>query len=312
MALTTLAVSLGALVFVALGAMMPAPKLVGAEEPIDTASPEPVVLAPHVAPPVSSVRGPGSYELATDPRMRAAIQGALGSDLPHYSIVVRRLSDGHGVAINADREFYAASTFKLAVLYEVERRRSEGLVHGSDDLQLTDADLSEDLGTISEVPVGPDGKLPISAALRAMVTLSDNSTAVALMHLVGPSNIDETLKALGLQHTSVNTEKLPTTAADMALLMEAIVEGKGMSDESRADMRELLLGQETRTGIPAGLPSTVRVGNKTGTWEGITHDIAFVEAPGGTYVIAVLSDRGWSWDPIARVSKAVYETFTNQ
>jgi beta-lactamase class A len=215
-------------------------------------------------------------------------------------------------AINADREFYAASTFKLAVLYEVERRRSEGLVHGSDDLQLTDADLSEDLGTISEAPVAPDGKLPISAALRAMVTLSDNSTAVALMHLVGPSNIDETLKALGLQHTSVNTEKLPTTAADMALLMEAIVEGKGMSDEAKADMHDLLLGQKTRTGIPAGLPPTVQVGNKTGTWEGITHDIAFVEAPGGTYVIAVLSDRGWSWDPIARVSKAVYETFTNQ
>lgn len=291
---------------------MPAPKLAGAEEPVETASPEPVVLAPHVAPPVTSVRGPGSYELATDPRMRAAIQGALGSDLPHYSIVVRRLSDGHGVAINADREFYAASTFKLAVLYEVERRRSEGLVHGSDDIQLTDADLSEDLGTIAEVPVGPDGKLPITTALRAMVTLSDNSTAVALMHLVGPSNIDDTLTALGLQHTSVNTEKLPTTAADMALLMEAIVEGKGMSDEAKAEMRELLLGQQTRTGIPAGLPSNVQVGNKTGTWEGITHDIAFVDAPGGTYVIAVLSDRGWSWDPIARVSKAVYETFTNQ
>ncbi len=312
MALATLAVSVGALAFVALGVLIPAPRIAGAGEPAETASPEPVVLAPHVAPPVTSVRGPGSYELATDPRMRAAITGALGSDLPHYSIVVRRLGDGHGVAINADRQFYAASTFKLAVLYEVERRRSDGLIHGNDELQLTDADLAEDLGTISEVAVGADGRLPISKALEAMVTLSDNATAVALMHLVGASNIDETLMALGLQHTSVNTEALPTTAADMALLMEAIVEGKGMSDEAKAEMRELLLGQKTRTGIPAGLPASVRVGNKTGTWEGITHDVAFVEAPGGTYVIAVLSDRGWAWDPIARVSKAVYETFTNE
>ena len=305
--------SLAGLALVSLGAMATQPPHTGATDPPPAAAEAaPIVLAPHVAPPVTSVRGPGSYELATDPRMRAAIQGALGADLPHYAIVVRRLSDGHGVAINADREFYAASTFKLAVLYEIERRRSEGLIHFDDPLQLTDADLAEDLGTIQQVPVGPDGSLPVSAAVRAMVTISDNATAVALMHLVGPSNIDETLKALGLQHTSLNTEALPTTAADMALLMEAIVEGKGMSDEAKADMRGLLLSQDTRTGIPAGLPANIPVGNKTGTWEGITHDVAFVDAPGGAYVIAVLSDRGWNWEPIARVSKAVYETFANQ
>ncbi len=95
----------------------------------------------------------------------------------------------------------------------------------------------------------------------------------------------------------------------MALLMEAIVRGIGVDEAARAEMRDLLFHQHTRSGIPAGLPEDIPVGNKTGTWAGATHDIAFVEAPSGTYVLAILSDHDWDWDPIVRVSAAVYRAF---
>jgi hypothetical protein len=35
--------------------------------------------------------------------------------------------------------------------------------------------------------------------------------------------------------------------------------------------------------------------------------MAFIEARGGAYVLAVLSDRGEVWQSIAKVSRAVYE-----
>ena len=245
--------------------------------------------------------------LAVDARLAAAIHEALGAEGEHYGVVMKRLGDGRGASLNADREFYAASTFKLAVLLEAERRLSAGTLKLDDRLQLTNEDTTEDLGTLGDLDLAPDGSLSIRAALEAMVTVSDNSTAVALMHLFGAGNIDATLAEVGLQHTSVNTRDLPTTAGDMALLMEAIVSGKGLSEPARRDARDLLLRQETRDGIPAGLPKGVNVGNKTGTWEGATHDVAFVEAPSGTYVIAVLSDRDWDWPPIRRVSKAVFD-----
>ena len=314
MALATLAASLAVLLLVTLDALAPARArslAVDTDDAAGDASHEVQILHPPASPPLSAERTPGSVELATDPRLRAAVQAALGSEISHFGVVVRRLKDGRGVAINASEQFYAASTFKLAVLYEVERRRSEGLIHDSDSLILSDADATEDLGTLGDVPTGPDGSITVPAALRAMITISDNATAVALLHFVGASNVDETLSRLGLEHTSVNTTNLPTDAADMALLMEAIVDGRGMSESARRDMRDLLLAQQTRTGIPAGLPANVPVGNKTGTWEGATHDVAFVEAPSGTYVIAVLSNGDWSWEPIARVSKAVYETFAS-
>lgn len=247
-----------------------------------------------------------SVPRADDSRLQAAILDQLGADAGRFGVVVRRLSDGRGAAVNADRVFYAASTFKLAVLYEAERQESLGLLNFESALPLTEADRSEDLGTLDDLPRAEDGSLTIAAALEAMIVRSDNASAVALMRLLGAAAIDETLASLGLRHTSVNTRDLPTTAGDMATLMEAIVKGTGVTREARDHMRSLLLAQRTRDGIPAGLPAGTSVGNKTGTWEGATHDVAFVETPYGVYVIAVLSAGERDWAPIARVSRAVH------
>jgi beta-lactamase class A len=242
-----------------------------------------------------------------DPELLAAIQRELGSEVEDYSVVVRRLTDGRGAALNPDREYYAASLFKLALLYEAERQRGAGLLDFDSGLEVTAAAVDEDLGTIDSLGVGIGDTLPVREAVRAMITRSDNTSAVLMLYRLGPGTVDGTLRGLGLTGTSVNTEELPTTAADMALLMEAVVRGTGLNAAARTEMRSLLLAQETRSGIPRSLPAGVHVGNKTGTWPGATHDVAFVEAPAGTYVIAILSDHSWDWDPIARVSRAVYE-----
>lgn len=247
-----------------------------------------------------------------DPAVLDAIHSALGVNQSHYSVMVRRLHDGRGASLAANREFYAASLFKLALLYEAERQRTAGLLDFDRAVQVTGADLAQDLGTAGSLGLDASGMLPVRAAVTAMVTRSDNTAAVLMLRLLGPATVDRTLAGLGLQDTSVNTRDLPTTAADMARLMEAIIRGEGVDRAWREDMVGLLLRQETRHGIPRLLPPDVSTGNKTGTWPGATHDVAFVDAPGGLYVIAVLSDRGWDWDPIARVSRAVYDVLTRE
>jgi beta-lactamase class A len=254
--------------------------------------------------------GPATGTEATDEDLRAAIEKALGADADHYSVVVRRLHDGRGAALNPDRVYYAASLFKLALLYEAARQRSAGVLSFDQGVEVTARDVAEDLGTLGALGAGIGDTLPVREAVRAMVTISDNTSAVMMLYLLGPERVDQTLRSLGLSATSVNTTELPATAADMALLMEAIVRGRGVDPDARDEMLALLAKQETRTGIPTLLPAGVRVGNKTGTWPGATHDVAYVDAPTGAYVIAVLSDRGWVWEPIARVSRAVYDVLT--
>jgi beta-lactamase class A len=271
----------------------------GSDRPASTATPAPLT-------PLAPATGEG------DPALLAAIEAALGDDREHVSVVVRRLTDGRSASFNPERAYYAASLFKLALLYEAERQRSTGLLDWDERVPITERDVAEDLGTLDQLGVGVGDTLAVRDAVRAMVTRSDNTSAILLLYRLGPGAVDRTLRALGLRVTSVNTQELPTTAADMALLMEAIVRGMGVDPAWRDDMLSLLLRQEVRFGIPSGLPSGVRSGNKTGTWSTATHDVAFVDAPGGLYVLAVLSDRGWDWDPLVRVSRAVYAAMTGE
>jgi beta-lactamase class A len=50
----------------------------------------------------------------------------------------------------------------------------------------------------------------------------------------------------------------------------------------------------------------VSVGNKTGTWPGALHDVAFIEAGGDLYIVAILTDGTYGWAAIAAVAAAVY------
>ena len=254
-------------------------------------------------------------ELAPDQALQDAIAEALaGHPRTGAGVAVLNLDDGRWAASDPDRVFYAASTFKLAVLYEAERRIGTGELTLDERLLLTEEALAEDLGTVELLPIAEDGTVSVGEALEAMITLSDNATAVALLRLLGPASIDETLRGLGLENMAVNTKELPATASDLALLMREIVTGEGVSAKEHEHMRSLLLGQTIRSGIPAALAaesgSQLAIGNKTGTWPGITNDVAFVDGPAGTYVLAIMAEGDWNWALVNDVSRAVYEAMT--
>jgi len=171
--------------------------------------------------------------------------------------------------------------------------------------------------------------LTVARALVAMMAASDNAAAVLLQDLVGAGNVNESLKALGLAASEI-TEALPLTAADVALLLEAIGRGEAVSASASAEMiglmkREeldkavsasasaemigLMKREELDNGLGADLPEGVELAHKTGNWFNATHDAGIVFAPGGAYVIVVLSDKDHETALIRRLARAVFEHF---
>lgn len=288
----------------------------------------PSVLAP-ILPPAEETSGEalspvraevpapeGTDSLSATARPEDALPGLDSDQLLTTSVAAVNLDTGAVFLHNADVPLYAASTFKLAVLYEAERRISEGSLGYEDRLHLTPEAIAEDLGTLALLPLKDDGTVSVGEALEAMVTHSDNATAVALMRLLGPDRIDQTLRALGAGTMSVNTPDLPATARDLARLMAAVVNGEGVAPAQRLHMRDLLIAQQTRDGIPAAIvaaagPGAV-VGNKTGTWPGATRDAGFVETSAGTYVVAVMVEGDWNWDLVRRVTSVVHREMTSR
>jgi beta-lactamase class A len=243
-----------------------------------------------------------------DAKLEKAVRAALSPYAGKFSVVVRNLEDGRSAYLDPGRVYYAASLFKLALLLEAYRQRDAGEIDLSELQTLTQEYADYDLNTLELLGLEVGDRITIADAVKAMVIVSDTPTAVMVQDIVGPLRVNATLAAIGATDTAITTE-LPTTAADMATLMAAVAAGSGVTEESRREMLALLLQENYRAGIPAGVPGGTAVAHKTGNFTGASHDVALVWGPGGPYIIAVLSDRNWEAAPIKAVSSAVWDYF---
>jgi beta-lactamase class A len=248
---------------------------------------------------------PPSEDPALDALIRTTLSGYEGS----YSVVVRNLEDGRSASLNEGQVYGAASLFKLALLLEAYRQRDAGEIDFSQVLTLDEEYAGYDLGTLEYLELEVGDTLTLADALRAMIIVSDTPTAVMVQDVVNPWRVDQTLRSLGLKDMSVMSNDLPTTAQDMALLMEAVAAGEGVTAESRSEMLALLLQEWVWDGIPSGVPANSAVAHKTGNLTDVTHDVALVWGPAGPYIIAVLSDRSWDWEAMVAASRAVWDYF---
>lgn len=218
------------------------------------------------------------------------------------SIFVRDVTRNEEVGVEPEVAFAGMSTMKIPILIETYRR-----LDGPPDAEMT--------------------KL-----LTETISLSGNYTANLLLAFIGQGSaeqgaraVTDTLRRLGLQNTFMvapydwkQTVKAPstpansrrdvttypdpsmqTTAKDMALLMEMILqcsEGQGallaaFPDElTPAECQEMIaLLESDKLGalIQAGVPATARVAHKHGFIDDSHGDVAIIWGPQGPYVLSI-------------------------
>ncbi|MGK2963392.1 MAG: serine hydrolase [Gemmatimonadaceae bacterium] len=254
------------------------------------------------------------------------------------AVSFRDLESGESLAINADTVFHAASTMKIPVMIEVLRRAQEGAFSLDQGILLVNQfasivdgspyplDGSEDGDSALYARVGE--RVPIRDLLRRMITRSSNLATNQLVALTGAENVTAMARSLGATRIQVlrgvEDQKAydrgmnnTTTSADLAVLLEAIERGEVLSPQSSAEMRDILLAQEFRNKIPAGLPPGIRVAHKTGEITAVSHDAAVVYPEGRKpYVLVVLTkgirESKVSSALIADISRIVYSHVTRQ
>ena len=188
---------------------------------------------------------------------------------------------------NADHYFHAASTMKLAVL----------------------------LGVFREIDRGE--------LAYWMITKSSNLATNLLVDVIGIDTIQFALDELDIDGVRVlrgvedqaafaaglNNE---VTANGLLKMLRVIADGKAFSEEACKEMMDIMLDQQYRSGIPAGLPKAARVAHKTGNISTVHHDagIVFLEDR-KPYVLVILTqfgaDKGRG-TAVADVSRDIYNT----
>ncbi|HKV09658.1 MAG TPA: serine hydrolase [Thermoanaerobaculia bacterium] len=242
-----------------------------------------------------------------------------------------------GTGLTIDREehlsFHAASTMKVPVMMALYRAVDRGelkldqplpvknefrsIVDGSpftlDPAEDGDPDLYQAVG----------GTRPLSELIRRMITRSSNLATNLLIERIGASRATDLMRELGAYEINVlrgvEDQKAydaglnnVTSAKDLRIALEALVDGKSFSERSSAGMLEILKAQEFNEKIPAQLPKGIPIAHKTGDITGIHHDAAIVFPPNEKpYVLVVLTqgfrDENEANRVIAEISRAVWE-----
>jgi len=275
----------------------------------DTPTPgAPIRLRPAGSPPALPRYQP--LALVHDDVLERVVRQSMGSEGERFAVVVKNLADGRGVALSAERHFYAASLFKTWVMLEAFHQQDAGLLDLAERYVVSDYYERYRLNP-GELP-GCD-EVSLRGALARMMSVSDNVAANLLLDRVGAWNVNAALRGLGLSVSGFfQDDSLPTTAADMALLLEAVARRQAVSAAASDEMLALLGTESIDDRLPALLPAGTQVAHKTGSWPTATHDAGIVFSPEATYIIVVLTDfdfRKGGAERIAQLSQAVYEYY---
>ncbi len=173
-----------------------------------------------------------------------------------------------------------------------------------------------DLGSLRLNQVMANG-LTWDRCLRLMISLSDNNCSADIRIALGNRTLNSLFAASGYPDTYIRLTSggayngKRSSAADTALLLTRLEEGTLLSPASTTYFHQLLKDQVWRTRINVGVPTGVRVENKTGElWvtSGMTEsDAAIVRGPHSTYVLTVYGRDDATKAAIAGVSRIVYE-----
>lgn len=208
-----------------------------------------------------------------------------------FGVYIKNISTGQVVSLNADKQFNSASLYKLAVMYAIYKKGSEG------KLNLAEQQIQDNLKT--------------------MITVSSNEAAYFLVdNYTSWKEVTDMMQQIGLKKTTLNQNPIITTPKDMGRLLELMALGKLISLETSASMLELMTAQKINDRIPVHLPPNALIAHKTGELGDVRHDAGVIISPENNYILVLMSKNGEYPEKVkpimANISSQVYDFFQKQ
>lgn len=254
------------------------------------------------------------------------VVGTHSDGVPLVAYCIRCAGGETLAARNADTEFYAASTVKLAVLVAVARALESGTV--TLETVVTSAHtFASDAPGAPPFTIDPDDRddglppagtpMALAEVAERMIVVSSNEATNMLVELVGADAANEALadagsssSRFGRKYSDAAAAALGgshrTTAADLAALLSAIVTGSLANTEWTEWMTAMIGRQQDRV-LTATVGDEVPFGSKSGSVTGIRHDVAYVGVPGPDTMIVAVCTRGYDEPDAEETIRAIGE-----
>ncbi|MGE4169589.1 MAG: serine hydrolase [Candidatus Margulisiibacteriota bacterium] len=243
---------------------------------------------------------PADATVKVDPsgyqELESKIETLVAQNHGQIGVVYYDLTTGESISVHGGLLFNPASVIKVPVMVEVYKRVALGqLSLDNTRLSIKKKDRIWGSGQLYYEPLGKT--YTIRQLVEVMITHSDNTATKMLIDYLGPRNINQTMRSLGLRNTIIGNSDLLnadglnfSTPADMALLMRKLYAGEIFSPRFSQEMIQIMTRQTHKWGIPRFLPSNIRIANKTGSLTGIKNDVGIVYYNDEPYVLSIFTN----------------------
>lgn len=244
------------------------------------------------------------------------------------AIISFTLRDAEGNVLasrNGDTVYYAASTIKLAVAMAIIEEIDAGHITWEQELPATHEFVSAKGGTFSladdeddvdvEFPTVGD-PMSVRTLVEIMIDRSSNEATNMLLSLIGIPRVQQLCAEFGMNRLHIErligdlaardsgTPNEVTTDELSALLLKA-VRSNWTSRENRDFLRSALSRQRYDV-IATELPSGTIWGSKSGSVDGIEHDVAYIHNPDSNdLLVLAICTRGYEEQPAQEAIRAV-------
>ncbi|MFN3214087.1 MAG: serine hydrolase [Henriciella sp.] len=142
----------------------------------------------------------------------------------------------------------------------------------------------------------PEDVLSLKSLIGLMLIVSDNPATSAILEAVGTDTVNAWLRENGLTETNIEVGfddaslgaplRANLTTADDCLTLLKLID----QTPHYGFIKRMLANNLRNERIPKCLPDDAVIAHKTGTLNGLVHDIAIVESPIAAYYLVVLAD----------------------
>lgn len=230
--------------------------------------------------------------------LRQKLETELARHKCRYGLVIKDLTTGEKLTMNANMLFPSASMIKVPILYEIMRQAAAGSLSLEEMLTVSEEVRVGGAGILFELR--PDIPMTIRELATLMIILSDNTATNMLIDRIGMTKVNQTMHKLGLTSTVLRRRMMDfaaakagrenqTSARDMAGLFEIILNSTTLPHEYSTLILDILKRQQVRDKLPFYLPEETVLANKTGTLPGAEHDGGILFLQSGTYIISIFT-----------------------
>ncbi|MBV9963080.1 MAG: serine hydrolase [Parafilimonas sp.] len=266
----------------------------------------------------------------TDTKLQQQITELIQGFHGDIGIYVHDLRHNKVAAINADTVFPTASIVKVSILIGIMDKIQKGELDYHQRLTYTDS-LFYDEGDDVLSRFKDSSTIELSKVMMLMLTISDNCASLWLQALAGGgTRINSLLDSIGYVNTRVNS-RTPgreanrsqygwgqTTPREIAMIMEAIVNGKILSKASSDKMLRLLSRQYWDEEALSQIPAGVFVADKNGAVDESRNEVVYVNCKNNPYIFSIFTknntDTSWesnneAWVLTRKLSALLWEHF---